>query len=81
MKRRILFSMLIGVAFAVTVGASNAEARVFRRLRGRRPACCKPVMQPLHGRHAVQTRNPSSTWGWDVPLEVRTWKWPPYYQH
>ena len=20
-------------------------------------------------------------WGWDVPLDVRTWKWPPYYQH
>ncbi len=81
MKSRILFSMLIGIAFAVTVGASNAEARVFPRLRGRSPACCKPVKQTLHGRHAVQTRNASSIWGWDVPLNVRAWKWPPYYQY
>lgn len=81
MKQRILSSMLIGVAFAVTVSASNAEACVFHRLRGRRPACCKPVRQTVHGRHAVQTRKASSTWGWDVPLDVRTWKWPPYYQH
>ncbi len=81
MKRRILFSLLIGVAFAVAVSASNAEASVFRRLRGRRPACCKPVKQTLHGRHAVQNRNAFSTWGWDVPLDVRAWKWPPYDQH
>ena len=80
MKRRILFSMLVGLAFAVSVGASNAEAGVFHRLRGRRPACCKPAKQTLHGRRAAQTRNTFSTWGWDVPHDVRMWKWPPYYQ-
>ena len=80
MKRRILFPMLAAIVFAVTDRAGNAEASVFHRLRGRRPACCKPAKQALHGRHAAQTRSTLPTWTWDAPIGLRMWKWPPYYQ-
>ena len=80
MKRRMLFPMLIGVALAVTVGASNADAGVFHRMVGRRPAPSKPAKQTLHRHHATQTRSALPKWTWDVPLDVRVWKWPPYYR-
>jgi hypothetical protein len=80
MTRRILFSMLIGVAFAITLTASDAKARVFHRVRGPRPACYKLVKQTPHGGRATQTRSAFPKWTWDVPLDVRAWRWPPYYR-
>ena len=80
MERRTVFSLLIAFGFAVTVSAGNAEAFVFHRLRTRRPAYSQPVRRTLHGSYATHARKASATWSWDVPLDVRMWRWPPYYQ-
>ena len=80
MLRRMLFPMLIGVALAVTVGASSADAGVLRRTPRYRAVSTKPAQQTLYKRQATQTRRALPRWTWDVPLDVRAWKWPPYYR-
>ncbi len=77
MKRRILFPMLIGVALAVTISADSAEACVFRRLVGRRPARCRIVKQTSQRRPAAKTWSAFPTRAWDLGNKMG--KWPPYY--
>lgn len=87
MKRRVLFPMLVGIALAATVSAGNAEAGVFRPVRGRTAAYYRSVQRVPYGPRATRavraarTRSTLATWTWNAPLEVRTWKWPPYYRH
>jgi hypothetical protein len=76
----VLFPILIGVALAVTVGTSSADARVLHRTPGYRLASTKPAQQTLYKRQATRTCRAMPKWSWDVPLEVRAWKWPPYYR-
>ena len=87
MKRRVFLPMLVGIALAATVSASNAEARVFRPVRGRTAPYYRSVQRVSYGpratraTRATETRSTFPRWTWSAPLEVRTWKWPPYYRH
>ncbi len=78
MTRQILPLVLMGVVFAVTVSAGGAEACVFRGLRGYRASWRQPVGQTFHGHRAPAARSTHSEWAWDVPMDVRMWRWPPY---
>ena len=80
MKRGILSLMLAAIAFAVVVSVSSAEAGVFRRLPSRRPAYSKLIKHKLRYHHVTRRRSKFPTWAWDAPLDLRMWRWPPYYQ-
>jgi len=78
MRRRIFLFVLAAGVVALTIGASSANARVFRRLRGRRPVCCKPVKQNLRYHSATQTRSVYPTRPWELGNHMGNW--PPYDQ-